>query len=188
MPTKRDPAEEEFSNEQVLADGEEEVYFESGVDFDDEEDEEDLAELEVDFATVPNQIQHPLVPATDYEGIISKVTFRKSQKGDYMWEIGWCMTDERIMEEMRKKLGEIKTYILLTDVNLPRAKALLARIAPELLHGPVKMREIAEEDKLVGKSCRARLGIDDRNVRQYGKRMKITELLRPKAKASFLGA
>lgn len=59
-------------------------------------------------------------------------------------------------------------HSVLTAEQLPRLKKILMRIAPDVLEGPFKPKEVAEQGSLVGRQCRVRVDIrkyegEDRN-------------------------
>jgi hypothetical protein len=55
------------------------------------------------------------------------------------------------------------TYLSFGQKALPYTKATISKIAPELLVGPFKPQEIADEGQLLGKPCRIRVAVEDYN-------------------------
>ena len=133
--------------------------------------------LVVDFSTVPDQVDFPITPKGIYPAVVDDVSFGLSQSsGNPMWTWVFELTPEA--DAIAEGVAGRKFYFHTPFVEnmMPRVKRVLARIAPELLEGPIEPEQVAIDGTLVGRSCRIRL-----DIKQYeGKpRNNVRDVLPP---------
>jgi hypothetical protein len=133
--------------------------------------------LVVDFSTVPDQADFPVTPKGIYPALVDDVTYGFSQSsGNPMWTWIFELTPEAdaIVEGAAGRKFYFHTPFV--ENMLPRVKKVLARIAPELLEGPIDPEQVANEGTLVGRACKIRL-----DIKQYeGKpRNNVRDVLPP---------
>lgn len=108
----------------------------------------------IDFSSVGDEKEFPVLPRGIYPVTIDEVTFGHSQSsGNPMWTWKFEVSEG---EYAGQKLFFHTPFV---ESMLPRVKKVLSRVAPELLNGPFNPEKIADSGILIGKACRVRVDI-----------------------------
>lgn len=112
------------------------------------------------------------LPRGMYNAVVDSVEYTKSKSGNFMWSWQFQIEDG---EYAGRKLFYHSVFM---EKTMPRVKKDILRVAPEILQGPFKPKQVADEGLLLGK--RVKLQVD---IRMYEgeKRNNVKQLLAPAA-------
>lgn len=144
----------------------------SNVDFEPGDDS-----LMVDLTSVEEQ-KFEVLPRGNYNVVIENCEFAFSKaSGKPMWNIRLSVVDG---DYANRKLF---TFLSFSEKALPLTKGQIARVAPELLDGPFDPRAVAEDGRLLGKECVAKVIIEKY---QGEEKNRVRDLLAPSQADAFL--
>lgn len=118
---------------------EDQVQDNQGVEF------EDGSGFTFDMSGVAPDSGFPDLPLGNFPATIEEVEWKKSSKGNWMWNITWTFQYE---DKPRKTW----TFVIFKADQMGRVKLFLQRVAPELADKTdLDPKKVAEEGLLVGK-------------------------------------
>lgn len=114
--------------------------------------DDDGENFTVDFGNV-EEAKRTLLPVRDYEVQISELEFKLSASSNKpMWSVVLEVQDEGDFNGRK-----IYTNLSFSEKALSMTKGVIKVIAPELLEGAFKPREIADNGDLLGKFAKVRI-------------------------------
>jgi hypothetical protein len=151
-----------------------------------EEEEEAGAGVEagsgftVDLTDVPEQGNFEAMPRGIYACTVSNLTFGQSQSsGNNMWSVELEVDGEQHPDYANRKLF---THLVFTEGGVPRVKKALARMQTDdgfpqtLLQGAFDPEVVANEGRLIGARCKARVDV---KMYEGEKRNNVRDILPP---------
>lgn len=116
--------------------------------------QEEDGTLTVDMGGVDENASFPVMPRGKYPCVVENMTYGLSQaSGNPMWSL---ILEVEGGEHAGQKLF---THIVFSEKALPMAKKTIMAIAPQILEGPFKPEEVADEGVMLGVRCIARVDI-----------------------------
>lgn len=116
--------------------------------------EEDDDNAVVDFSGV-EETKWEAIPKGWYNGTIISMDYKRSQSSNKpMWELR-LQVDEG---DYAKRT--FFTYVSFSEKALPGTKALLSKVAPQLLEAPLNPKQAADDGILIGIAVKFRLDIE----------------------------
>ena len=115
-------------------------------------DVENAEGLEIDLSDV-DEPTFELIGRGRYSAEITDVEYSTSSNGNPMWACRMQITDGE------HKGRTLYHHVVFSAKSMPFAKRFITRVAPELLEGPLKPEEVADEGILEGRACVIRVGV-----------------------------
>ena len=112
-------------------------------------------DLAINLADV-EESSYEAIPAGLYPVEIAQLEYKLSaSSGNPMWETLLRITDG----EYRNR--QLFFYFPFSIAAQPMTKAAIRQIAPELLEGPFKPKQVAESGDLIGRECMAKVKVEN---------------------------